>query len=389
MGDEEFVEKKRSDRLYLSKTFRIGREGEHELRYITRVFDEADRSAFDTVDDEIVLRSTHNDKIQIKAVVTTDSHKVKKLILQSFRLYKKEGWQPNEQYGISLSGDEIQRLLDFVKLASNLDVPVSAKVRIDDASLAQFDLDDTARRWIAKNPEALADLAASQITSRDVVAVGYRKRQLQLFERMLEDHAHFDTLVAAHQRKSKEGVWQDFFERNRWIFGYGLFHLSVDGFENKKLEQIVAGATGFSDGKRADALLRTRGRISSLCFVEIKHHESELLAKDKYRSGAWQPSTELTGAVAQTLATVDGAERQFQQFLYGRDRDGNPTGEDAAIARPRAVIICGSLNEFVADQGVNHAKFRSFELFRRHLNSPDIVTFDELFERARLIADNV
>jgi hypothetical protein len=88
------------------------------------------------------------------------------------------------------------------------------------------------------------------------------------------------------------------------------------------------------------------------------------------------------------LATVDGAEQQFQRQLRGRDKDGNPTGDDAVIARPRAVIVCGSLGEFLTDHGVNDSKFRSFELFRRHLHSIDVITFDELYERAKLIVES-
>ena len=61
------------------------------------------------------------------------------------------------------------------------------------------------------------------------------------------------------------------------------------------------------------------------------------------------------------------------------------TGEDAVIARPRSVVVCGSLSQFLSEYGVNDDQFRSFELYRRHLIAPDIVTFDELYERAKLI----
>lgn len=37
---------------------------------------------------------------------------------------------------------------------------------------------------------------------------------------------------------------------------------------------------------------------------------------------------------------------------------------------------------------MNADQFRSFELYRRHLFSPDIVTFDELYERAKLIVES-
>jgi hypothetical protein len=52
---------------------------------------------------------------------------------------------------------------------------------------------------------------------------------------------------------------------------------------------------------------------------------------------------------------------------------------------PKSFLVVGSLGEFTTEHGVNEERYRSFELFRRHTLSPDIITFDELFERARFI----
>ena len=387
MNDEDYIEHKRSDRIYVSKPFQIGQDKGREARYISRVFDEAERSAFDTVDNEIVIRSTHNDKVQVKAVVTSDDHKIRQLTLQSFRIYK-DGVRPNEQYGINLRGSEISRLIQFAELATKLDVATPGKLRIDEGVLSEFDLGDATKAWIAKNPDVLRELVASELTSRDVVAIAYRRKQLEVFERLLNDADYFDKVASDHFAGKQEALWQAFFEKNRWIFGYGLFYLSADGFKERKLEQVVAGSTIATDGKRIDGLLRTRGRVSSTCLVEIKRHRTPLTENDTYRAGVWRPSKELTGAVAQTLMSVDGMERQFQRLLVMTDERGNPTGEEAVIARPRSVVVCGSLTEFVTDKGIGYDRFRCFELYRRHLVAPDVVTFDELYERAKLIVES-
>lgn len=387
MDDADYIEKKRSDRIYVSKPFQVGVNKDREARYITRVFDEADRSAFDSVDDEIVIRATHNDKVQVKAVVTSDDHKIQQLTLQSFRIYK-DGVRPNEQYGINLRGSEIARLLQFAELATKLEVTTPGRLRIDEEALAQFDIDDAARAWLQRNPDVVREIVEHQVTSQDVVAVAYRRKQLEAFDKLLHDPDYFDKAVAAKFNGSEEALWQAFFEKNRWIFGYGLFYLSASGFTDEKLEQVVAGSTMATDGKRADGVLRTRGRVGAICLVEIKRHRTPLLKKEPYRAGVWQPSSELTGAVSQTLLTVDGMERQFQRLLVMTDKNGNPTGEEAVIARPRSVVVCGSLSEFATEHGISHDRFRSFELYRRHLVSPDVVTFDELHERAKLIVES-
>lgn len=211
---------------------------------------------------------------------------------------------------------------------------------------------------------------------------------MRIFDRLLNEPEYFDSVAKSKFDGGEEAVWQTFFEKNRWIFGYGLFYLSADGFAGKKFEQVIAGATVATAGKRIDGLLRTRGRINAICLVEIKRHRSQLMESGEYRAGVWRPSKELTGAVAQAMMSVDGMERQFYRKLTMTDRAGNPTGEEAIIARPHSVVVCGCLNEFVSDRGVSEERFRNFELYRRHLVTPDLITFDELFERAKLIVES-
>lgn len=389
-SDEDYVANKRSDRIYVSRAFKVGREKDKDARIISRVFDDGERSRFESVDDEIVIRATHDDKVQIKAVVTSDDQAVRQLTLQSFRIYK-DGIRPNLQYGVNLYGPEIAELVEFAALASKLQVNTSGKLKIDREALSHvdIDMDDAVRAWLAKNPQALREIVESEATARDIVAVAYRRKQLTIFDRFLHDDAYFDQTATTHFDGREEALWQKFFERNRWIFGYGLFHLSADGFTGERLEQVIAGSTVATPGKRIDGLLRTRGRVSATCLVEIKRHRTSLLAAKSYRPGTWQPHPELSGAVAQVLMSVDGMEREFQRMLVMNDSNGNPTGEQAVIARPRSVVVCGSLAQFVTDHGINEEQFRSFELYRRHLVAPDIVTYDELFERAKLIVESV
>ena len=47
--------------------------------------------------------------------------------------------------------------------------------------------------------------------------------------------------------------------------------------------------------------------------------------------------------------------------------------------------MIGSMAEFSTENGVNKDKLRSFELLRKNIVSPEIITFDELYERARFI----
>ena len=211
----------------------------------------------------------------------------------------------------------------------------------------------------------------------------FRKRQLKVFERLLEDDGYFSRMKS-QKRCGNEALWQRFFEKNPWIFGYGLSYIYLSNLNQKKLEQVVSGYSVFRQGKRVDALLRSRGVISSLCFVEIKTHKTGLLEAESYRGGCWAPSRELAGAVSQVQGAVALATQEVHK-LTDKDGDGGPTGEEAYGYMPKSFLVVGNLSQFVTEYGVNEDRYRSFELFRRNTSSPEIITFDELYERAQFI----
>lgn len=85
----------------------------------------------------------------------------------------------------------------------------------------------------------------------------------------------------------------------------------LTGFESKKLEQMVEENDFINKGKTVDALMMIRGIISSLCFVEIKTHETKLLDSNSYRAACWVASKELIGAIAQIQETVSIASKIY------------------------------------------------------------------------------
>ena len=128
--------------------------------------------------------------------------------------------------------------------------------------------------------------------------------------------------------------------------------------------------------------------MNSLCFVEIKRHDTPLLAARPYRPAAWPPSDEVSGAVSQMQATVQAAVENLGRKLVPEDDEGNPTGETLFNVQPRAFLVVGSLDEFHTPAGLNEAKVRSFELYRRNVVRPELLTFDELLARAKFIVEH-
>lgn len=215
--------------------------------------------------------------------------------------------------------------------------------------------------------------------------MAYRRQQLDTFRKLLNEPPFFQ--AARKKHGAPETVWQRFFEKNSWIFGYGLSLIYVSSLDKRKLEQVVSGFDVAGPGKRTDALLKTRGALSSICFAEIKTHETPLLGGRPYRSGCWSPSKELVGGIAQIQGTVAEACQRIQDRLIPTDSEGAPSGEELFAFQPRSYLIIGCLDQFSDAGGVNAEKLRSFELLRRNTVNPEVVTFDEQYQRARFIVE--
>lgn len=57
--------------------------------------------------------------------------------------------------------------------------------------------------------------------------------------------------------------------------------------------------------------------------------------------------------------------------------------------QPKSFLVVGRLDEFQTNTGLNVERYRSFELFRRHTHRPEVITFDELFHRAKFIVEHL
>ncbi|MFC6155866.1 Shedu immune nuclease family protein [Kribbella jiaozuonensis] len=238
--------------------------------------------------------------------------------------------------------------------------------------------------------EAVRTAIGGSLTEEDIAVLANRKGALEVFKQLLFDEGYTEQYRNEHSIRSigEEGIWQHFFEANQWIFGYGLSLISSESFSDQKLEQITTGANIFGGaGKRSDAVLRSKGYISSLMFAEIKTPAAALLYNEAYRPpDVFRPSKELSGGVAQLQKTAEKAVRGIgDQLRRAYDSDGTPLGFEVSTVKPKQILIIGKLDEFVVNGDINPEKSMSFELYRRSMIDIEIITFDELFERARFI----
>lgn len=234
----------------------------------------------------------------------------------------------------------------------------ASRARVIKLLLARGHSDDIWKALVLENPDLATQLSYARIH-------GERKKALEEFRSKLG-------------QTEGENWWQEFFERNTWIFGYGLRYQILKSLQG----QPHYGGTNVA-GKgmeKGDFLERTEAEVKFTVLVEIKKPNSCLLGIKPYRNGAWQLSEELTGGIAQLQANCRRWELDGSQAEQNREELQE---EKIYTVQPKGILVIGNTKELTKPD-----KRNTFELFRRNIINPEILTFDELYERAKFIVEH-
>ena len=394
--DEEgyWLSNRLPSRTYYSSTFEHQRPNSsyngEPARFVYKVFDLAHQT--DLKDAEAVswtIRQSPKGRVQVKLLVVREVGHVKHLIVHRQKWRGKD--TPSSEVLLDLEGEDARRLVELIRNLRMVSLDADGEsVRVDDSVLSALLEDPTGLdRAYQRNPEGFRSLISDDQAGQDVVAVAARRAALDRFKRMLTDEVYFDKQV--EKQAGPEDVWQRFFEANPWIFGCSLAGQFLTAWNHERLEQVVSGSQIGSTMKRVDALMRTAGRVRSMVFAEIKTHSTPLLQKtaQPYRSGCWTPSPELSGGVAQVQGSVQRAIEQLDDRIPSKDEDGYEIpGDFTYLFQPRSFLVVGNLDELTRGDGADNVdRIRSFEVYRRNLVNPEILTFDELYEKTRWLVD--
>jgi hypothetical protein len=372
-------------KIYISRSFPKNNPEARQMRYVSRVIEPHDPGiAYATVESETVLRRTAAGRFEIRATVFEDDRSIKSLTIQRFS----NSSGPDEKYHFHFSGQSLDLVMQMFERIKTAPMAHSEKIHLTASEIGDVVLDQRqAQRLLANHQDLFIEAARNGVLKKDIIALGYRRKQLEVFENLLTDPDYF---AAEERRQGKTGelLWQAFFEANTWIFGYGLCYQFLGSIDKGKLERYVVGSDIGGAGKRADAVMKTQARINSLCFVEIKKHDEPLMQANAYRREVWAPGKELSGGVAQVQATIHSTIERYARKVEVVDDFGEPQGAPLFNFDPRGFLVIGNLDEFCRSEGrINETKLRSFELYRRSIHRPEIVTYDELLNRARFIIE--
>ena len=369
--DEKVIQNSRPNRLY-----------KHSIR--------ENLDCFNVVSEEQLENEYHIQikvlpKVQLKVTYSLSSEDIK-----SFTITKVSKGKATEK--LSLHNSSIVQLKGFLEFITTFNLSDISHKRIRLIHDEDAEIDEETRKQVVEilkredSTSLIKELLnAGNITSEDIVNTGYRKSQLDIFKGLLikEDLSSYDeseNFILPNIKSEKE--WQRFFMSNQWIFGYGLDY-RFQGVLQDECHVSNTDASG-KGSVIADFLMGDKKFTS---FVEIKLPTTPLFARDQNRSGCWKLSRELIDAYSQILEQKASGQIKIEnQTLH----DSNEMVISQKSYDSKTVLVIGNLDSELSDntdlrKGI---KSKTFELFRRDSRNVEIITYDELYERAKFIVDH-
>ena len=305
--------------------------------------------------------------------------------LQTLKILKEVHGKPTQE--LTLNNFTLNHLQDFLLLISSLNLSSVSQRKLV-LSEEKLTLDERSEKIIKTllstndGEDLLIKLIDDgYINRKDIVNTGYRKRQLETFQQMLEVADFWKEYCQKVQisNKSEEKAWQHFFETNKWIFGYGLDYrfMSILQREAHVSQSEIDGSNYvIGDFLMGDKYFTT--------FVEIKTPSTSLYGTRKNRSGSWCLSDDLIYAVSQILEQKSAGQIKLDREQYSNREPLKQKAYDSKV-----ILLIGHWSELnkATTTLETEIKKKTFELYRRDSRNIEILTFDELFERAKFVVE--
>lgn len=304
------------------------------------------------------LKSGEGIKYQLSSTV------LKKLLQEIYNLYK-------------LSKQDLKWFkTDFAVVPEDEIIRTDFKRRSLIKQLVEKNYSDEILNEIAETkPSLMTKFSNSRIVER-------RRSQARTFDK-IQSSSNLQTYkekIMKNLSTKDETAWQYFFTKNKWIFGLGLDY-RFKGILQKEFSASSTEADG-TNGVISDFLL---GDKKFTTFVEIKKPDTQLFGAEKNRSNCWRLSNELIDSVSQILEQKASGQIKIE-INQLHDDTGKRIIQKAYDSK--VILIIGSWNQLEkCTDKEKKIKEKTFELFRQNLKNIEIITYDELSERAKQIAE--
>lgn len=394
-SEYDYFKMRKLDKIYVSKVFPfksfIGNLVRNK-RFIKKVFEKSEQNEFVKVKGEIVLRSSPGGREQVNVIVVSDiDDKLMSFTLQQFRNNPKSGLKPIKNTDFTFQRGEFLALLNFLSDLKFIDLTDESRFVAD----GNKNLDKKISLWLnsssdeevllkKQDAQLLSLLSGIQGVEREALLKSLRTKvlsheDLNILSGRKEGFEIFKNELLKEKQDWNEKDWQSYFEKNQWIFGYGLDYRFLN------IVQKEASVSDVDlDGKQtviADFLM---GDSRFTVLVELKRPNTPLFESGGNRSKSWKLSKDITNAVSQILTQKAEWELKSQHEQFAS------TGKlvEERTIDPKTILIIGNTSQFKGEDRDSRIKAKTFELYRRNSRNIEIVTFDELYDRASFIVNN-
>ena len=380
-SEYEYFKLRKQAKTYISKVFAFNERNPERIRHVRIVLEGNDEVHLGEIEGAMCLRLTGNvRKTQVSALITQDDKKIRRLTLQTFKTRAGDWIEAVEKNEFTFRSDEFSRLLHFLTQLGFIDLSNEENFQIEDISTKagpktlidapDRGLIDHIQNMTEAQRNGLLNILHQSLTDEDINILLGRRQGLEEYEE--------------HMRSGdwSETQWQEFFEHEQWVFGYGLDYRVMRQFGR----EMTVGSGG-ADNQNRPVIDFLMTFTDYTVLVEIKRPDTPIFKKRRGgRAGTWEFSAEFMSAVSQII------EQKAEWLSFAQtDEHYNKPGNDVLTARTRnakSILVIGSRDEFNRSDDLRAANVMrdTFELFRRETRSIDILTFDELLERAQFIA---
>ena len=361
-------------------------------RYVDLITEDQQRFFVVSEKENATLYESNGGRQKIQATVLETENGVQVPVIYVSRINVKTGQIAcSGEQQMCLYPDVAKKLYDFIGKIKSIDYSNPSGFKIKEGDFKKLGDDpvissDSYLSQLRASPkraeiiETLIDEGA--ITSKDIVNTSFRKQGLQTFKQLIDNDDYWKAYATDNNisDSKEEKVWQYFFEKNEWIFGYGLDY---------RFKTILQREPHFSDvgldGSNtviADYLL---GDKKFTTFVEVKKPSTKLFGKSKNRSNSWKLSNDVVESVSQILEQKAAGLIKLDKPQF--DSSGNVITQKAYDSK--VILILGHWKQLGESSTPleSEIKKKTFELFRVDSRNIDILTYDELYDRAKYIVE--
>lgn len=378
--DAKYFELRKQGKTYLSKVFVERAINPERVRLANAVFEGTERAVLGEAEGALCLRLTGDQrKTQVTALISQDDAHVKRLTIQTFKARAGDWYQGYHKDSFTFRSDEFERLREFLNRLEFIDLSNEERFQIEDISVESGPkiITDAADRALIARIKSLPHTEREQLfrslqgdlTQEEINLLLGRRQALEVFQTRLNGDEWAET------------DWQNFFEKQSWVFGYGLDYRIMRPFDR----EMVVGSGG-TDNRNKPTVDYLMTFTDYTVLVEIKRPDTPVFQPQKAgRAGTWRFSADFMDAISQVLeqkAEWLAAAQSGEHFDKSGSRRLETRTRDAKV-----ILVIGNRAEFDRSENLRDATIKrdTFELFRRDTRAVEIVTFDELLDRAEFI----